>query len=220
MKKMGIAFLTAIFLITLGHVHASWAETAYNISSGNVPIRATPEATGSAFGSISPGAPVEIRQANRWVLIEFKDDSGNSRRGWVDAILLGPRPPEGILVQQLEEENAGLKATLTSLQSERNDLVETEQLLTERLSTMEKSYEELKSGATEYLQLREEHDATLLALASLQEDFETLSQENQSLRISQRIKWFGAGGIVLLVGWFIGWINGRQQKRKKSMYFM
>ncbi len=220
MKKTGIAFLTAISLIMFSHVHASWAETVYNISSGDVPIRSTPEATGNVFGSISPGDPVEIRQANRWVLIEFQDDSGNSRRGWVDSILLGPRPPEGILVKQLEEENTSLKATLSSLQSERSDLVETEKLLTEKLATMESDYEELKSGAADYLQLKGEHETTLVALAQLQEDFETLSQENESLKISQRIKWFGAGGLVLLVGWFMGWLNGRHQKRKKSTYFM
>ncbi len=219
MKKTGISVLAAMFLIMFCHIHASRAETVYSIGSGDVPVRATPNPKGKVLSSISPGVPVQIQQSNRWVLVEFSDGSGNSRKGWVDAIFLGPKPPEGMLVKQLEADNQSLKASLEGLEKEREELLNKEKALTEKLASIESSYEDLKIGSSNYLQLKEEHEATMASLEKLKEDFEILSQENQSLKVSQRIKWFGAGGVVLLLGWFIGWVNGRHQRKKRSSYF-
>jgi SH3 domain protein len=44
-----------------------------------------------------------------------------------------------------------------------------------------------------------------------------LTLENKELRENERIKWFLAGGGVLVFGWFIGLITCRSRKRKPSL---
>jgi SH3 domain protein len=44
-------------------------------------------------------------------------------------------------------------------------------------------------------------------------------QENENLKVSQRVQWFVAGAMVLLLGWFIGWATGRRQKKRKASYY-
>lgn len=219
MKKTCIPLLLAFSFITVCPMHTSWAETVYSLGTNDVPVLATPNTQGTVLINLSPGTPVEIKQSNRWVLVQFLDDSGNSRRGWVDAILLGHNPPEAIWIKQLEEDSIGLKTSLQMLKDERNALLQGEKDLSEKVSRLEIDYEQLKTGATEYLQLKEEHDASLLALEDLGAELDALTQENQNLKISQRIKWFAAGGVVFMVGWFIGWLNGRRRKKQKSSYF-
>ena len=42
-----------------------------------------------------------------------------------------------------------------------------------------------------------------------------LGEENQSLRSSERNKWFAIGALVLLCGLVFGMIVGRQQKKRR-----
>ncbi len=221
MKKTYTPLFSAFLLIiiTVCPMHTSWAETVYSLGTTDVPILATPNTQGNVLKILSPGTPVEIKQSDRWVLVEYQDESGRSRRGWVDAILLGHNPPEKVWIKQLEDENIGLKTSLQTMEDEHNELRQKEKELSETLARLESDYEQLKTGATEYLELKEEHEASLSALEDMEAALDALTQENHNLKISQRIKWFAAGGIVFMVGWLIGWLNGRRRKKQKSSYF-
>ncbi len=219
MKTIRTPFFLAFFLIMVYPMHTSWAETVYSLGTSDVPILATPNTQGTVLKTLVPGTPVEIKQSDRWVLVEYQDESGRSRRGWVDAILLGHNPPEEIWVKQLEEESIELKTRALTLEGERNMLLEREKDLSEQVARLQSDYEQLKTGASEYFELKEEHDASLLALTELEAKLDAMTRENQNLKISQRIKWFTTGAIVFMVGWFIGWLNGKRRKKQKSSYF-
>ena len=45
-----------------------------------------------------------------------------------------------------------------------------------------------------------------------------VTAEIETLRSSQRNRWFLSGAVVLLCGLLIGGIVGRQQKKKRSLY--
>jgi len=44
-----------------------------------------------------------------------------------------------------------------------------------------------------------------------------VTKENEELRQDEQIKWFLAGGGVLVVGWILGLISGRARRRKPSL---
>lgn len=100
------------------------------------------------------------------------------------------------------EENKMLKEQITKLNA---DLKATQ----ETLATTEKSFEELKSGSANYIGLKKKYDQTVKNFESKNDRVVALeSQINMYY-----IKWFLAGGGVLMIGWLIGLIS-----RKKKSY--
>jgi SH3 domain protein len=55
-------------------------------------------------------------------------------------------------------------------------------------------------------------------LETAQGDVQGLTKENESLKSSQRNRWFAMGALVLLCGLMIGVVVGRQQRKRKSIY--
>jgi SH3 domain protein len=86
------------------------------------------------------------------------------------------------------------------------------------LANLQQQYERLKSGASSYLELKEEYEGSLIALQAAQEKLDRISEENKELRSAERIRWFLAGAVVLLGGWLIGLTMGRYQKKRRSFY--
>ena len=56
-------------------------------------------------------------------------------------------------------------------------------------------------------------------LASAQGNIQTLIQENENLKLSHNIRWFVAGALVMLSGWFMGWATGRWRKKRRGTYY-
>lgn len=217
-KTLLLAVVTSCAVIIL-QAAALRAETAYNIDSKDIPLRATPNSKGKVLVNVPPGTGVELQQSSRWVLVQYSAALGGPKTGWIDPILLGPKPPEGVLTKQLEHEAIALRDRVAALEKERAELMEKDKKLGDKLTKVEANYDELKNASTNYLQLKQESETAKAGLAKAKEDLEGLSQENKSLKITEKIKWFTAGGFVLVLGWVIGLYTGRQQKKRRSTYF-
>jgi len=89
---------------------------------------------------------------------------------------------------------------------------------TQELEALSKEYLELKKGAEGYLRLKTIYEATEKDLKTAQSELSKVTAENETLRSSQRNRWFLSGAAVLLCGLLIGGIVGRQQKKKRSLY--
>jgi SH3 domain protein len=76
-------------------------------------------------------------------------------------------------------------------------------------------FENLKLESANYLQLKEEYQGLQAALENARQEAQKLSEETESMRLTQNVKWFLAGGLVFLVGWLIGLSMGRLQKRRR-----
>jgi SH3 domain protein len=152
---------------------------------------------------------------DEWTRVRFNEPEGKVKEGWVESRYLVEE-----LARELENENSALKEQFAASEKEKTELSQKEKLLTDKLTKLETEYESLKSGSANYIKIRDEHDTTKTALASAEEKVERLVEENQNLRFSQNIKWFAAGATVLLCGWFIGWIMGRHQKKRRKSYLM
>jgi SH3 domain protein len=89
----------------------------------------------------------------------------------------------------------------------------------QELHNLKREYEALKLGASSYLELKETHISTQSALEKNQKDVQRLTKENESLRSSQMNKWFAIGAVVVLCGLMLGLVVGRQQRKRKSLYY-
>jgi len=120
------------------------------------------------------------------------------------------------LANELKAENETQKERLDELDKEKEELLQKEKDLTDKLTRLNAAYEELKGGSVNYLKLKSEYDSVKASLASAQENIQVTLQENENLKLSQRVRWFVAGALVLVLGWLMGWATGRRGGRKKK----
>lgn len=220
---MGRFHLCSVLFLSLTSVvllaEPTLAVNAYTNDSQEVALSTAPGRRGKTILMIPPGSPVELVNPNGWTHVRFTKPGGEVRDGWVPSRLLESRPPDSGVVKGLNDENSALKEQLNVSDKEKVGSTQREKDLTDKLAKLSSAYEELKGGSANYLKLKTEYDATKTNLASAQENIQNLIQENENLKLSQRIQWFVAGACVLLFGWFMGWATGKRQKKKRSNYY-
>ena len=177
-------------------VQTSWADKAYVTDWFRISLRRGPSIENKILKFLPSGLPVEVLESqegwNRVRLLEGEEGAlegeEGALEGWVLSRYLVTRLPWKNQAMSLREENARLKEKIARIDEE----------------WAKKVHREL--GNT--MQLKENHEATLKTV-------QRLTKENESLRSSQRKKWFVTGALVLLCGLMIGLLAG---KRRSSYY--
>jgi SH3 domain protein len=211
--------IPVVLLTMILYSQATWAAKTYVVEAKEIPLRSGPGTQTRTLTMLPPGSSVEILKGSEWTRVRYVSPEGETKDGWVFTRALGPRPPEETFTKELQNENAALNERLAQLEKEKTELQQKESRLSEQFAKLADDHEKLKTGSTNYLALRDEYEATKTNLASAQENIERLTQENDSLRLSQRVTWFGAGALVLFCGWLIGWFTGRHQRKRRIIYF-
>ena len=67
--------------------------------------------------------------------------------------------------------------------------------------------------------LKNSHESAVSSLEVVKKKNKVLEEENQNLHSNQRLKWFGTGAAVLLLGLIMGIVMGRKEKKRKSLYY-
>ena len=80
-----------------------------------------------------------------------------------------------------------------------------------------KTYNSLKEDAADVIYVKQALSETAEELQEIKHKYNIAEQENEHLRDNSRIKWFLAGGGILIVGWIIGFITTRGRKRRPSL---
>jgi len=168
---------------------------------------------------IPPASAVEPVNPNGYIHVRFTKPDGQVRDGWVQSKFVGARPPDSAVERELGAENASLKEQLDSAQQDRTSFSQKEKELTEKLTQLNKAYEELKAGSSNFLKFKAECDAAKSELSSAQDKAQNCMQENENLRLSERVRYLALGASILLFGLFLGWLSGRRQKKRKSTYY-
>jgi SH3 domain protein len=219
MKKLCTSTILALLFVSSFLCRDGWAAKAYVNDAHEIALRSGPSVQNRVIRMLAPGTPVDsLNTKNDWTQIRLPEGSGNVREGWVLSRFLSVESPESMQQRGLEQENTNLKGLIEALEKEKAEFVKREKEQQEKLNQLDASYNSLKSGSTNYLKFKEEFDATKAALAAAQANYQSLQQENENLRLSQKIKWFAAGAIVLLAGWALGLLTGRLQKKRRSTY--
>lgn len=219
MKKQFLSPVLAIFLISSSLCHYCWAAKAFVNDAHEIAFRSGPSVQNRVIRMLPPGTQLEqLNTKNDWTQVRLPEGSGNVREGWVLSRFLSTESPEAMQQRGLEQENTTLKELIATLEKEKSEFSGHEKELQDKIVKLEASYDSLKSGSTNYLKFREEFDAAKAALAAAQTNYQNLLQENENLRLSQNIKWFTAGALVLLGGWALGLLTGRLQRKRRSQY--
>lgn len=218
-RKCGLVW-AAVTILLWG---TAWA--AYVTDTFEITLHSGPSSSHRIIAMLRSGQEVRVLQKNDagWVLVRVLDGPAKDKEGWVISRYLMERVPWEKQAAQLRQENTAIKSALTGsdsqwlrYQTREKELTETLEKTTRELETLKKEYQALREGSADYLGLKEQFDKTQAALAESQALAKRLAQENESLRFAQNIKWFLTGALVLLSGWVIGLIMGRQRRKKNT----
>lgn len=197
----------------------SWAVKAFVTDAHEIAFRSGPGTQNRVLRMLPPGTGMEVLSTrNDWSKVRLPDGPEDLRVGWVLSKYITTQSPEETQAKGLEMENASLKEAIKGMEREKAELAKREKELLDRIAKLEANYEALKSGSANYLKFKEEFDQTKAALASVQSNNQALLQENENLKLSQNIRWFLFGALVLSGGWWIGFITGRLQRKRRPQY--
>lgn len=223
-RRFRVIIPIALGLCLIGE--ASWASKAYVTDSLKISIRTGPSIENKIINYLNSGQPVDVLESqDGWSRVRVLEHKLGNLEGWVLSRYLITRLPWEFQAKSLKEENTKIKEKLTHIEKEFGETVRREQILiketkedTEALEKLRSEYETLSRESADYLELKDSYEKTRSALESNQKSIKELTQENETLRTSQRNKWFATGALVLLCGLLIGIFFGRQ-KRRKSLYY-
>ncbi len=188
-------------------------NTLYVSDRLQVGVRRGPSSEYATIETIYTGATVTVlgESADKlWVRIA----TPSGRDGWVLRRYLIDTPPAALLLQDISSEgSADLNSMLETLRTENQQnklkLAESEG----KRKAAESRLQRLSEDCSSSISLRDNLDQAQQKLAEQHAQLETLRAENESLSFTSNMRWFLAGGCVLMVGWFIGWLFGRRNKR-------
>ncbi|MCD6430857.1 MAG: TIGR04211 family SH3 domain-containing protein [Deltaproteobacteria bacterium] len=220
-----IALLLSLLLLSRPGFTEAAGETRYISDKIKIYARA---GAGTEFKLIAPlitGDPVTLlgEKKEDWVHIGY----GKNRQGWIQERFLTAIEPSAkrlakakAKVEQLEQSTKAKIVSLTETNKEyrkgNTGLLREVKELRNKLQTVEKKYKTLHEESAAFLELQAEHK-NLLAESQLRREREaTILAECELLKTAYRIKWFLAGGGVLLIGFFIGILLQAFRNRKKK----
>ncbi|MDY6971901.1 MAG: TIGR04211 family SH3 domain-containing protein [Thermodesulfobacteriota bacterium] len=219
-----------IILLTLGlciTTQTSWAEKVYVTDSFKITLRTGPSIQNKIIVLLRSGHLVEVLETqDDWSHVRLLEHEEGALEGWLLSRYLITREPWEIQARVSKEEIARLRKKLAYIEKEWRETARREEGITgelkektSALSELQDEYATLKRGSSDYLKLRAEYETTWKRLETSQKAVQTLNRDNESLRSSQRDKWFATGALILLCGLMIGIVLGKQQRKHKALLY-
>ena len=198
----------------------SQAETLYISDFLRITMRTGPGIDHKIIEMIKSGQTVTVlEQGPEWTKILLP----TGKEGWVLNRFLTPKPPSGLLLKKLEEKHAELSLQITTLIDENKRLRNENQRLDAELKTSSRnlkkvtdSYQKLKSGSAEYLDVKSRYEMMVVQLDQQKKKTQDIEKELESIRFHKNIRWFLSGAVVLIIGFLIGF-SSRHQRRRSSL---
>ncbi|MCK5539619.1 MAG: TIGR04211 family SH3 domain-containing protein [Deltaproteobacteria bacterium] len=221
-----IALLLNLLLLN-GSVGAEEAgETRYISDKIKIYARAGAGTEFKLLTPLSTGHKVTLLGENQddWVHIGY----GKKRQGWIQKRFLTTVEPAAkrllkanARIKQLEQSIKTKIVSLTATNKEyrkgNTALLREVKGLRSKLQKVEKEYKTLRKGSANFLKLQAEHKSLLSENQGRQEREAAILTECELLKTAYRIKWFLAGGGILMVGFFIGLLlQAFRHRNKKS----
>ena len=219
--KIPVIALLALQLLT---APAALAATRYVSDDLTINLRRGKGNEFKILKMLKTGTPLEVlAEDGQWA--EVREPGGTV--GYVPSQFLTGELPKGLLAARLEKENGRLSEELKQVKLSYQDVdtlvtqfkaqiseLETGRSRAEKgLAEFQGKYETLRQEAGNVVQLQQERDQLALANQQLTTELTTLRSERDAVLRTGMIKWFLAGGGVLLCGWLIGRLPGKKAKR-------
>ncbi len=212
-----LIFLTFILSIPALCLSTTW----YVVPHAEIPLR-TGEGTQYRIIELVPdGTRVELLEdGEKWVKIQTP--KGNT--GWILKRYLSSSTPLKYVASSLRSQKEDLAAKLSALsgnfkhiEQDRDECRRELSACQELKNKLQSDYSSLREDAADVLRIKQALDDTTYELNIAKQKLASLREENQHLKNNERIKWFLTGGGILLVGWLIGLLMGRNKRRRPSL---
>jgi SH3 domain protein len=201
------------------------ARTMYVSDTFEIVVRSEKTESGRNIIKLLPtGTPIEVLDMDdSWATVQLPD----GRTGYTLKRYLISRLPYQLTAERLQEEVTAQKTRLTTLTEQLKTLQDEHQRLQQastsreaHLTEVTQKYEQLRQGASQYLQLRAEYTDLQQAHRQSQQQLAELSETYLLLKKSRNFLWFLSGAGVLLAGWVIGLVTERLRgrRRRQSSY--
>jgi len=173
---------------------------------------------------LKTGTPVEILEEAKGGYVFVRTPDGTE--GWVQNQFLTTETPKPIVIARLEKERERLREQVEQFKTRQAELTtELENVRRERaggdaaiadlqkdLDKVRAEYSDLQAKSANVVELAAERDRLEVKSARIETEVEQLRQENENILFTGAVKWFVAGGGVLLAGWIIG----KTSRKKKG----
>jgi len=197
------------------------AETLYVKPSSEITMRRGQGTDFKVIAVVRDGTAVELmNEQGEWAEVQLP----NGKQGWVLRRFLSDMPPLGQQVDLLQQEKTALSQSVIALRQQLDDLTaDKERLESERascsaeLEDITNKFLMLQEDTVDVVQTNEDLKQARSQLEILEEQMAGVQEENKRLGSNETLKWFLAGGGVLLVGWIIGLISRRSRKKRSSL---
>jgi SH3 domain protein len=204
-----------ILLFAAGGLHA---QTRYVSDRMEITLRSGPGTQFKILELLTSGQAVQVLDAGpEWSRVRVGQDA----EGWVLNRYLMDQPTARIQLERMERRHRTLTERAAALEAENAQLKARNSQLSEALAAEEKEseqlrqiYEQLKADSAEFLSLQERYQKNAAALESRTERISQLEESLATLERNHAIRWFLAGGGLLLVGFLVG-VRSRK-KRSRS----
>jgi len=208
-----LVFFASLMLIAWN----AWGETLFISDSVRMPLRSGPGMDYRIIDMVNAGQKVEsLEKREDWNRVQVLD----GKEGWMSTRHLTTDPPSILLVEALRRENTSQKEKLADLSSTNTRLSgEVKQFTKEleetraELAALKSEHEALKTGSSNYLDLKGKYEKSAAALKEITQRAENYDKDLTRLQLHQNIWWFLSGAGVLVVGFLIGFSSKRQRKR-------
>ncbi|MEA3384831.1 MAG: TIGR04211 family SH3 domain-containing protein [Thermodesulfobacteriota bacterium] len=217
-----LASLIAIALVVFLCIPSTApAKYLYVIPTAEIPLRSGKGNEYRVVAVIVNGSRVQLLEEDGdWAMV----CTSNKKKGWMPKRYLNASPPLKNVVASLQIQRDQLKKQTTGISEQLDKASEARNQYEQELKAcildrdqIRKSYDSLKKDAADVLNFKTALSETAEELQEVKHKYTIAEQENEYLRDNSRIKWFLAGGGILIVGWIIGLITTRGRKRRPSL---
>lgn len=165
-----------------------------------------------------------VRQDTQTGYTEVRTPGGD--QGWVLTRYLMDHPAARVQLakarQSLDQVKAKLKTTAGTLAQTQTALkakTRAEADLLRRYEALKKQYDNLRATAKNAVAISDENRALKQHTATLSRQLEQVSGENATLKNTGLLRWFMAGGGVLLVGLILGLLMPNLVRKRRDNWF-
>ncbi len=213
--------LPLVMLLVAFLAQTALAGTWFVKPSAEVPLRRGQGKDYRIVAVLQNGTPVELLETEEpWARIRL----ASGKEGWILKRYLSSEPPLGQQIVALREEKKNLEQECARTRRELQDLTaanaQTEKELTACLIERDRikaDFQTLQQDTADVVRTKKKLTDSLLRVKNLEASLSAAQAENSTLKKNARLKWFLAGGGVLVLGWLLGLITGRSRKRRSSL---
>jgi len=213
-----------IFLPLLLIAFQATAETQYVIDKLDITMRSGQSTSHQILHLLSSGTAVEVIGVDE----EAKYTQVRTAQGWEGWVISrylqdGPIAKQRLVVvnkqlDKLGRENKQLKAQVAATKKKLKDITAKHKGINKENTKLDDELKKIRHLSSNVMSIDQENTELKQQLMQLNRNFQTLEQDNISLKDSTAREWFLIGGSVILLGIIIGLIIPKIQWRSKKRW--